>query len=121
MSKLSGLLLQSGNTGFDKKTNEPVIYDPSSFYGHNEAEYVSSLVLDDRLSLYFSCSLAIARIFGGFPTSFFEKYHELLPKSEPADQYEQRLSLYKLFHYLNHALLFGSGVCVFPASAQGLI
>ena len=34
------MLLQSGNTGTDTTTGEPVIYDPSSFYGHNEAEYV---------------------------------------------------------------------------------
>jgi hypothetical protein len=30
--------MQSGNTGMDRKTGEPVIYDPSSYYGHNEAE-----------------------------------------------------------------------------------
>lgn len=52
-------------------------------------------------------SLAIARIFGGFSSAFFEKYHELLPKSEPIDQYELRVDLYELYHYLNHALIFG--------------
>jgi len=52
-------------------------------------------------------SLAIARIFGGFSQQFFEKYHEHLPKSEPVEQYELRVDLYELFHYLNHALLFG--------------
>ncbi|KAI5124811.1 hypothetical protein M0805_005442 [Coniferiporia weirii] len=83
--------LWSGNTGVDKNSGEPVIYDPSSFHGHNEAD------------------LAIARIFGGFPQEFFAKYHELLPKSEPSDHYELRVDLYELFHYLNHALLFGGG------------
>lgn len=53
-------------------------------------------------------SLAIAKIFGGFPASFFSKYHELLPRSEPVEQYELRVDLYELFHYLNHALIFGS-------------
>ena len=52
-------------------------------------------------------SLAIARIFGGFPRSFFEKYHEHLPKTEPVDQYELRADLYELYHYLNHTILFG--------------
>ncbi len=29
---------QSGNTGIDRSTQEPVIFDPSSYFGHNEAE-----------------------------------------------------------------------------------
>ncbi|EPQ60399.1 fructosamine-3-kinase [Gloeophyllum trabeum ATCC 11539] len=81
--------LWSGNTGTDRVTGEPVIFDPSSYYGHNEAD------------------LAIARIFGGFPSSFYNTYHQNLPKSEPADQYELRADLYELYHYLNHTLLFG--------------
>ncbi|KAJ8597598.1 Ketosamine-3-kinase [Rhizopogon salebrosus TDB-379] len=82
--------LWSGNAGIDGSTGQPVIFDPSSYYGHNEAD------------------LAIARIFGGFPRSFFEKYHEHLPKTEPVDQYELRGDLYELYHYLNHTVLFGS-------------
>ncbi|KAH9835935.1 fructosamine kinase PKL/CAK/FruK [Rhodofomes roseus] len=81
--------LWSGNTGTDAKTGQPVIFDPSSYYGHNEAD------------------LAIARIFGGIPKSFFKTYHEYLPKSEPEDQYELRGDLYELYHYLNHTVLFG--------------
>jgi fructosamine-3-kinase len=30
--------LWSGNTGTDPSTDQPVIFDPTSFYGHNEAE-----------------------------------------------------------------------------------
>ncbi|KAG1813260.1 fructosamine kinase PKL/CAK/FruK [Suillus subaureus] len=82
--------LWSGNAGIDNSSGQPVIFDPSSYYGHNEAD------------------LAIARIFGGFPRSFFEKYHEHLPKTEPVDQYELRADLYELYHYLNHTVLFGS-------------
>ena len=52
-------------------------------------------------------SLAIARIFGGIPKSFFMTYHEYLPKTEPTDQYELRGDLYELYHYLNHTVLFG--------------
>ncbi|KZT75010.1 Ketosamine-3-kinase [Daedalea quercina L-15889] len=81
--------LWSGNTGTDTKTGQPVIFDPSSYYGHNEAD------------------LAIARIFGGIPKSFFKTYHECLPKSDPEDQYELRGDLYELYHYLNHTVLFG--------------
>ncbi|KAH9950869.1 fructosamine kinase PKL/CAK/FruK [Amylocystis lapponica] len=81
--------LWSGNTGTDRKTGEPVIFDPSSYFGHNEAD------------------LAIGRIFGGIPQSFFRTYHEYLPKSEPKDQYDLRGDLYELFHYLNHTVLFG--------------
>ncbi|CCM04440.1 uncharacterized protein FIBRA_06620 [Fibroporia radiculosa] len=81
--------LWSGNTGTDRKTGQPVIFDPSSYFGHNEAD------------------LAMARIFGGISAAFFEAYHENLPKSDPEDQYELRGDLYELYHYLNHTVLFG--------------
>ncbi|KAG9222560.1 hypothetical protein CCMSSC00406_0002895 [Pleurotus cornucopiae] len=80
---------RSGNTGTDRSTGEPVIFDPASFYGHNEAD------------------LAIGRMFGGIPGGFYEEYHKYLPKTEPVEQYELRSELYQLFHYLNHTLLFG--------------
>ncbi|KAF8973661.1 Fructosamine/Ketosamine-3-kinase [Flammula alnicola] len=81
--------LWSGNAGVDKATGQPIIFDPASYYGHNEAD------------------LSIARIFGGFPDSFFKTYHQHIPKTEPVDQYELRMDLYELFHYLNHTLIFG--------------
>ncbi|KAI9444842.1 fructosamine kinase PKL/CAK/FruK [Lactarius indigo] len=83
--------LWSGNTGTDAPTGEPVIFDPSSLYGHNEAD------------------LAIGRMFGGIPSSFFETYHKHMPKTEPVEQYDLRGDLYELFHYLNHTVLFGGG------------
>ncbi|KAF9076019.1 fructosamine kinase [Rhodocollybia butyracea] len=83
--------LWSGNVGIDKATGEPVVFDPSSFFGHSEAD------------------LAIARIFSGFSSSFFGEYHKHLPKTEPASQFELRGHLYELFHYLNHTVLFGGG------------
>jgi len=83
--------LWSGNTGTDTTTGQPVIYDPSSFYGHNEAD------------------LAIARMFGGVPQSFFDSYHQHMPKTPPVEQYDLRGDLYELFHYLNHTVLFGAG------------
>jgi len=83
--------LWSGNVALDRKSQRPMIYDPASYYGHNEAD------------------LAIARIFGGFPESFFVAYHQHLPKIEPAEQYTVRQNLYEVFHYLNHTLLFEGG------------
>lgn len=58
-------------------------------------------------------SLAIARIFGGFPSSFYFTYHEYQPKSKPVEEYEQRMHLYELIHYLNHTLIFGVSRCTF--------
>ncbi|KAJ7705979.1 fructosamine kinase PKL/CAK/FruK [Mycena rosella] len=81
--------LWSGNMGAEATSGEPVIFDPASYYGHNEAD------------------LAIARIFGGVHQSFFEAYHQHLPKTPPAEQYDLRQEIYQLFHYLNHTLLFG--------------
>ncbi|XP_076453176.1 fructosamine-3-kinase-like isoform X2 [Babylonia areolata] len=71
--------LWSGNAG--ETADEPVIFDPASFYGHSEYE------------------MAIATMFGvGFPQSFFDSYFKLLPKEKGFDS---RLQLYQLFHYLN--------------------
>ncbi|KAK1236145.1 hypothetical protein PQX77_000616 [Marasmius sp. AFHP31] len=83
--------LWSGNAGTESSTGEPVIYDPSSYYGHNEAD------------------LSMARIFGGFPQSFYTEYHKHIPKTDPQDQYDLRGDLYELYHYLNHTVLFGGG------------
>ncbi|XP_040568948.1 ketosamine-3-kinase [Lepeophtheirus salmonis] len=66
----------------------PVMYDAACFYGHHEYD------------------LGIAGMFGGFSTSFYDSYHEIIPK-EPG--FEKRHSLYQLFHYLNHWNHFGDG------------
>lgn len=66
----------------------PVIYDPSSFYGHSEYD------------------LGIARMFGGIPREFEESYFKILPKKK---LFEQRNKLYQMFHHLNHFDHFGSG------------
>ncbi|XP_077474592.1 ketosamine-3-kinase isoform X1 [Stigmatopora argus] len=66
----------------------PVVYDPASFYGHSEYE------------------LGIAGMFGGFNSSFFNAYHQKIPKMLGSDR---RNKLYQLFHYLNHWNHFGGG------------
>ncbi|MGB1108772.1 MAG: fructosamine kinase family protein [Gammaproteobacteria bacterium] len=79
--------LWAGNwsTGGD---GEPVIFDPATYYGDREAE------------------LAMTELFGGFGTGFYAAYNEAWPL-DPG--YEQRKTLYKLYHVLNHFNLFGGG------------
>jgi fructosamine-3-kinase len=55
-----------------------VVFDPSACYAHSEFE------------------LGIMNMFGGFGRDFFDEYHRLLPKTEPAEEYEDRVSLYEL-------------------------
>jgi fructosamine-3-kinase len=50
--------------------------------------------------------LAMARLFGGFPEAFFAGYHQEWPLPPGA---EGRVSLYNLYHLLNHANLFDGG------------
>ncbi|KAM3479606.1 hypothetical protein MY5147_001661 [Beauveria neobassiana] len=79
---------------------EEVVYDPSAVYGHAEYE------------------LGIMRMFGGFGREFWEEYHRLVPKAEPQDEWEDRVSLYELYHHLNHFAMFGGG---YRGSAMGIM
>jgi fructosamine-3-kinase len=107
---------QSGNTGADRKTGQPIIFDAASYYGHNEAEWV---MLSPFICIHSRepRSLGIARMFGGIPRAFFTEYHAHMPKTAPEEQYKLRADLYELFHYLNHTVLFG----VRPASGQDVL
>lgn len=78
--------LWSGNVATDSN-GAPVVLDPACYYGHNEAEFGMSW-----------CA--------GFGPAFYEAYFKVMPK-QPG--FEQRTELYKLYHYLNHYNLFGSG------------
>jgi fructosamine-3-kinase len=66
---------------------DPVVIDPAVSYGEAEFE------------------LAMPALFGGFDPGFASAYHELLP---PAEGFERRLAVYRLYHLLNHLLIFGS-------------
>ncbi|RUS14949.1 Fructosamine kinase-domain-containing protein [Endogone sp. FLAS-F59071] len=97
----------SGNWGVDGNTGQPVIYDPSSYYGHNEME------------------LGIMKMVGGFDcghwtapelclhpskcaySAFYAEYHKYHPKIEP--HFSERVALYELYHLLNHWYIFGGG------------
>ncbi|KAK4107535.1 hypothetical protein N656DRAFT_793132 [Canariomyces notabilis] len=87
--------LWSGNHGRarigGKGGVEEVVFDPSSVYGHSEYES------------------GIMRMFGGFGKEFWREYEKLVPKTEPAHEWEDRMLLYELYHYLNHYALFGGG------------
>ncbi|KAF7196932.1 Ketosamine-3-kinase [Pseudocercospora fuligena] len=87
--------LWSGNASAGKLPGmsepEELVYDSSAVYGHSEFE------------------LGIMKMFGGFGGSFLKEYHELVPKTEPVEEYEDRVKLYELYHHLNHHALFGGG------------
>ena len=79
--------LWAGNAGF-LGDGTPVLFDPAVYFGHRETD------------------LAMTRLFGGFGRRFYEAYHSVFP---PDPGSEIRCELYKLYHVLNHALLFGGG------------
>ena len=77
--------LWTGNADADSDGN-PVVYDPASYYGQREAE------------------LGMMRLFGGFGSRCESAYEEVWPLEPGADE---RISLYRLYHELNHLNLFG--------------
>jgi protein-ribulosamine 3-kinase len=86
--------LWSGNASvgiIGGKEGEPedVVFDSSACYAHSEFE------------------LGIMKMFGGFGGNFLKEYHEVCPKTEPIDEYEDRVKLYELYHHLNHWAMFG--------------
>ncbi len=78
--------LWGGNLGFDLLRQCPVLYDPAPYYGDPEAD------------------IAMTRLFGTLPNSFYTEYRKARP--EPQD-IRQREPLYNLYHALNHFNLFG--------------
>jgi fructosamine-3-kinase len=64
------------------------LFDPAVYYGDRETD------------------LAMSELFGGFPPRFYAAYREAWPLSEG---FEQRKTLYNLYHVLNHLNLFGGG------------
>lgn len=77
--------LWGGNWLVDE-TGQPVLIDPAAYYGDREAE------------------LAMCRLFGGFPCSFYDAYDAAWP---PLPGRHERVPLYQIYHLLNHLNLFG--------------
>ncbi len=48
-------------------------------------------------------------MFGGFGPTFMRDYHRMCPKTEPVNEYEDRVKLYEVYHHLNHYAIFGGG------------
>lgn len=88
--------LWGGNAGFTVD-GEPVIFDPATYFGDREVD------------------IAMTELFGGFPLAFYQGYQEVFPLDEG---YEQRKTLYNLYHILNHFNLFGGG---YASQANGMI
>jgi fructosamine-3-kinase len=79
--------LWGGNAGFTS-TGEPVIFDPATYYGDREVD------------------IAMTELFGGFPAEFYQGYNQEFPLDSG---YNQRKTLYNLYHIINHFNLFGGG------------
>ncbi|MEG3838554.1 MULTISPECIES: fructosamine kinase family protein [unclassified Microcoleus] len=77
--------LWGGNAGVTS-AGEPVIFDPAAYLGDREVD------------------LAMTELFGGFPAQFYRGYNQVLPLDSG---YEERKTLYNLYHILNHFKLFG--------------
>jgi fructosamine-3-kinase len=79
--------LWSGNAAITT-TGEPVILDPATYYGDREVD------------------LAMSELFGGFPAAFYRGYNQVWKLDAG---YQERKTLYNLYHILNHFNLFGGG------------
>lgn len=88
--------LWGGNWGVDA-SGRPVLFDPAVYYGDREAD------------------LAMTKLFGGFGAPFYAAYQAAWPLEAGA---EVRVTLYNLYHVLNHFNLFGGG---YLQQAQGMI
>lgn len=79
--------LWAGNKAF-LTDGTPVIFDPAAHHADPE------------------CDLAMTGLFGGFSPRFYDAYRSI----RPAPDHEHALhEIYRLYHLLNHALLFGGG------------
>lgn len=77
--------LWHGNAGV--VDGQPAVFDPAVHYGDREADY------------------AMTELFGGFPISMYAAYQKSAPLDAGA---ASRRGLYRLYHLLDHTLLFGS-------------
>ena len=77
--------LWSGNAAVTQ-SGQPVIFDPATYWSDREVD------------------LAMTELFGGFPSEFYRGYNEVFPLDSG---YQNRKTLYNLYHILNHFNLFG--------------
>lgn len=67
--------------------DRPLLIDPAPYRGHREVD------------------LALSELFGGFAPGFYAAYKKEWPL---ADGYEERRTVYNLYHLLNHWIMFGA-------------
>jgi len=77
--------LWAGNKAY-LTDGRPILFDPASYFGDRETD------------------IAMTELFGGFSEEFYCAYYQEHPRQ---DGYEQRKTLYNLYHILNHLNLFG--------------
>ncbi|OIW23750.1 hypothetical protein CONLIGDRAFT_657379 [Coniochaeta ligniaria NRRL 30616] len=84
--------LWCGNAGIiDESTGEGIVYDPSSFWAHNEYELGNWRHKRNK-----------------FTHRYFQMYHTHIPKSEPEGDFDDRNALYGVRFNLHAATLFPS-------------
>lgn len=88
--------LWGGNAGVTKE-GIPTIFDPAFYYGDRETD------------------IAMTELFGGFPSAFYQGYNQEYPLDTG---YQQRKTIYNLYHILNHFNLFGGG---YLSQAQSML
>ena len=69
------------------KNGTPYLIDPAVYYGHGEVD------------------IAMSKLFGGFSTSFYNAYREIIPFDNLT---KERIEIYQLYYLLVHFNLFGS-------------
>ncbi len=88
--------LWSGNAAVTAN-GEPVILDPATYYGDREVD------------------IGMTEVFGGFPEAFYRGYNQTWQLDSG---YQQRKTIYNLYHILNHFNIFGGG---YGSQAQRMI
>jgi fructosamine-3-kinase len=78
-----------GNCGATAHGRRPVMYDPASFYGHDEYD------------------LALSSMWGRFSEDFYATYHKA--NGSPQPRFEERQLIYRLHYLLQMLVLHGPG------------
>lgn len=72
--------------GTREATGEPILYDPASFYGHNEFD----------MGMW-------RTTFVPFDEEYRKNYKTSFPPSEPKEEWDDRNRLYSLFFHMSHS------------------
>lgn len=74
------------NIASNEETGEPMLYDPNTFFAHNEFD------------------IGIWRtVFVPFDEAYIRQYRLFFPPSEPAEEWDDRIRLYSLIFHISHS------------------